>query len=337
MRKQKGFTLIELLVVIAIIALLMAILLPALGRAREQGKRAVCLNNLKQLMVAWSMYCEDNSDKVPRTYIFYDMSPSFLGSSVPPYGPNWIEWPHTWNTDTLPSDGSKSPPHDYDSFTGASGSGPYYNSQIWNLAKEADWQHAIACGTLWRYMKAFKGYLCPVATKNEHISYTAVESIGGNGVNRSPAVQMNDPGWGGKCKWGKSPCNSVVSLVIGNRGLIKNPASRIVFLCEGGASAGGWDAVTNNLESWRYDIAPIRHGNGTTVAFVDGHSGYKKYTNKNTLELSQSDLGTPSAVTRAQCNEDYYWFLKAIWGTCLPSGYPSSACTPGHRYEDVNP
>ena len=54
--KAKAFTLIELLVVIAIIAVLMAILMPALYRAREQGKRALCLNNLTQLSLAWIMY-----------------------------------------------------------------------------------------------------------------------------------------------------------------------------------------------------------------------------------------------------------------------------------------
>jgi len=61
---RRGFTLIELLVVIAIIAILMAILLPSLGRAREQGKRAVCLNNLRQLMTGWIMYADDNNDKI---------------------------------------------------------------------------------------------------------------------------------------------------------------------------------------------------------------------------------------------------------------------------------
>jgi prepilin-type N-terminal cleavage/methylation domain-containing protein len=50
-RGNRGFTLIELLVVIAIIALLMAVLLPALNRAREQGKRAVCLNHIKQMQL----------------------------------------------------------------------------------------------------------------------------------------------------------------------------------------------------------------------------------------------------------------------------------------------
>ena len=67
MKRTNGFTLIELLVVIAIIAILMAILIPTLNRAREQGKRAVCLSNLKQMMLAWMMYADDNDDKVVRT------------------------------------------------------------------------------------------------------------------------------------------------------------------------------------------------------------------------------------------------------------------------------
>jgi len=59
-----GFTLVELLVVIAIIALLMAILMPALNRAKEQGKRAVCLSNLRQLTLAWIMYADDDDGEI---------------------------------------------------------------------------------------------------------------------------------------------------------------------------------------------------------------------------------------------------------------------------------
>lgn len=66
MSKEKGFTLIELLVVIAVIAVLMGILMPALQRAREQGKRTLCLNNLRQLGLATHLYAEDSNNKVPR-------------------------------------------------------------------------------------------------------------------------------------------------------------------------------------------------------------------------------------------------------------------------------
>jgi prepilin-type N-terminal cleavage/methylation domain-containing protein len=62
----RGFTLIELLVVIAIIAVLAALLLPALSRAKQQGQKIECMNNLRQLQLAWQLYADDHDGWLPR-------------------------------------------------------------------------------------------------------------------------------------------------------------------------------------------------------------------------------------------------------------------------------
>ncbi len=80
MKTNRGFTLIELLVVVAIIAVLVALLLPALSQARENAKRTICMSNLKQLDLAVKGYLTDNADFFP---------PSGLGPGWTYIHPRW--------------------------------------------------------------------------------------------------------------------------------------------------------------------------------------------------------------------------------------------------------
>ncbi|MBI3192076.1 MAG: prepilin-type N-terminal cleavage/methylation domain-containing protein, partial [Pedosphaera parvula] len=102
-RLQAGFTLIELLVVIAIIAILAAMLLPALAKAKMKSLVAVCQSNLKQVGASYTMYEDDNKDKLPYAALQLPARPggggshvdwagliqSYMGGAIPKANLNW--------------------------------------------------------------------------------------------------------------------------------------------------------------------------------------------------------------------------------------------------------
>jgi prepilin-type N-terminal cleavage/methylation domain-containing protein len=94
---RRGFTLIELLVVIAILAILMALLLPALALAREKGWRTACLSNLRQMGIAIRAYATDNDGRIP------------YGPKAPPFTSPFDLYPSTGAPTSLISLGNGAP------------------------------------------------------------------------------------------------------------------------------------------------------------------------------------------------------------------------------------
>jgi prepilin-type N-terminal cleavage/methylation domain-containing protein len=285
-KDEAGFTLVELLVVIAIIALLMAILLPALSRAREMGKRAVCLNQIRQIGIGWFLYCDDNSERLP-------------------YGNIWWSW--GWTPPTKPGPCFVEPVHVFPHVPAGPMSQATQQNKSFSAGHPnlADWQHAIAEGLIWKYVKDYKIYKCPVADKGKESTYQMNESLAG------------DP----------SP-SPVGNLAFTLRSQIKRTAEMFVFLDTGDAGEGAfWLEYANAGLHWG-DNPPTRHGVGTTFVFADQHAEYHKWTDPHTLGVIKNFIFNSTADTpNGNCDCDLRWINKVTWGKVNPA----YNCTSGKK------
>ncbi|MHC4116718.1 MAG: prepilin-type N-terminal cleavage/methylation domain-containing protein [Planctomycetota bacterium] len=282
MSKRKGFTLIELLVVIAIIAILMAILMPTLKRAKEQGRRAVCLSNLKQLQLAWSMYADENDDKIVN-----GEAANGSDGAAPMPGPSHARHPREqwWTGDDVADfwAGTSHPPEVQ--------------------------KRAIRAGALWPYTKKETLYRCPTGVSGEMRTYTITDAM--NGLRRSGTYNGNV---------GKRVGRTVLWVKKRSDIVSPGPAQRIVFLDEGRITPDSYATHYENERWW--DPPFVRHGDGTNVSFADGHADYWKFMGAKTLETGKQaavpglDAHSLHQMTPVSDDDfqDLYKMQKAVWG-----------------------
>lgn len=276
-RSPGAFTLIELLVVIAIIAVLMAMLMPTLNRAREQGRRAVCLNHLKTLTMSWIMYADQNDDNIVN-------GEAHWAPTANPIAPIPTSGPHRGERYWVGNDC-------------ASG---YATGEQRPLEMQTA---AIRAGALYPYCAAEKVYRCPTGVRGEMRTYST--GYGMNGCFDAAGTFSGNLG----VRVGKTV------LMIKRRSEITSPAPayRLVFLDEGRVTPDSY-AIQYLTPQW-WDPPFVRHADGTNVAYADGHSDYWKYKGAETIDVGkQPNPPHNYRPTTDDGAEDVRRMQTAIWG-----------------------
>jgi prepilin-type N-terminal cleavage/methylation domain-containing protein/prepilin-type processing-associated H-X9-DG protein len=284
MRRTKGFTLIELLVVIAVIAVLMAILMPALQRAREQGQRAVCMGNLKQLSLSWVMYADENDSRIVNGAAGYHY---FSGGG---------------NT----TDGTASGIVER-AWVGKCWSDTYESGD--QLSEEQQ-EYNIKVGALWDYVREIKLFSCPTGTRGELVTYAAMD--GANGLYRPGTYSGGNHVTAVGARNGKTVLWLKRTSEIGSPG----PAQRMVYIDEGWVTPDSF-AMHYQQATW-WDDPPVRHGDGTNVAMADGHAEYWKWRGSETIVEGRKRTRTHQGGDIVPQSEDgfrdLYTLQKYCWG-----------------------
>jgi prepilin-type N-terminal cleavage/methylation domain-containing protein/prepilin-type processing-associated H-X9-DG protein len=271
-KNNGGFTLIELLVVIAIIAILAAMLLPALGRAKLKAQAVQCMNNGKQMMLAWRFWVEDNSDKVPSAW----------------------RGPDDWNP-VGDMSWSGSPGVD-------GGNRNNWDAEI-TIKKSPLWQYCGNSAGIWR-CPGDDRYPCIVASgPDKGQSFPRVRSV--SMLSWFNGADADDPGLGGSgwLKYKKlsqvlDPGPALTILFLDERCDSINDG-------EWCTSMYGWPATPS---AWKMiDFPASYHGGSGGVSFVDGHSEIHKWRDPRTTppvgKLFGLNISSPN-------NQDVYWLME---------------------------
>jgi prepilin-type N-terminal cleavage/methylation domain-containing protein/prepilin-type processing-associated H-X9-DG protein len=249
--KKGAFTLIELLVVIAIIALLMALLMPALRLAKDQASALICVNNLRQLSMGWFSYTVDNDGELMGGHRV--RSDQFMDTTCFPDG-FWINPPHDENFvykgDPIPS------------------------TLEYKLL-------GIKNGRLFPYVKNVKLFHCPADARidmPDQLAYCSYAVAGG--MNGEEGYQ----GYTG-CKIYPDRVAEVFDEIRspGTKYVFLEESDGR------GWNMGSW-LMSQTGNRWG-DPLSIWHNDRSTLGFADGHAEKHRWVDKSTIEMSEAQSG----------------------------------------------
>ena len=276
--RHRAFTLIELLVVIAIIAILAAMLLPVLAKSKCKTEGIICLNNTKQLLVAWHLYSGDNIDRVANNYGVNETIQAITANVFD----NWVNNVMTWGAGGGTADVSNT-------------------NRAW-----------VVNGVLGRYTAATIGvYKCP-SDKFLSPSQNAARypqrnrSLAMNSVFGRFSIGNDDTARG--LNWGFPQYRQYLK-----QPQVLRPAKTWVVMDEHPDSINDGYYINNpSANAWQ-DLPASYHCGAAGFSFADGHSEIKKWlsgTSKYTAVRYRYPQGQELMQFDANGRKDFAWYLE---------------------------